>query len=232
VIDGVPERPAALLPAVLGGAGGAVGLGLYYHAAQRGRLGVIAPISASSVALPVLVGLLRGEAPTTIVQLGLVALLVGGLLVSRSSDPPDVVAAAAAGRRPIVLALVAAVFFGTFYLGLDASGEEGGALMAVAAARVAAVLVLGAALLGRGGLPRPGALPPVVLLVGALDVGANALFALGAAVGSLPVVAATGSLYPLASVVLGRTMLGERLGRGQAVGVAAAVVGVALTAAG
>ena len=50
--------------------------------------------------------------------------------------------------------------------------------------------------------------------------------------GELSVVAVVGSLYPVATVLLARAILGERLRTAQTVGVLAALVGVALVSAG
>jgi drug/metabolite transporter (DMT)-like permease len=70
-------------------------------------------------------------------------------------------------------------------------------------------------------------------VVGLLDNGANLAFASAAdAGGLLALTSVLGSLYPVATVVLARFVLHERLGRLQAVGVAAALAGVVLIAAG
>jgi drug/metabolite transporter (DMT)-like permease len=69
-----------------------------------------------------------------------------------------------------------------------------------------------------------------VAAVGLLDVSANALFAYAAGHGLLSLVAVLGSLYPVVTVLLAHTLLGERLTRTQQVGVAVALAGVALIA--
>ena len=63
------------------------------------------------------------------------------------------------------------------------------------------------------------------------DTGANLLFAYAATTGSLAVVGVLGSLYPVATVVLARWLLGERLSGGQNAGVVLALTGVGLLAA-
>ena len=68
--------------------------------------------------------------------------------------------------------------------------------------------------------------------VGALDNAANVMFAVAAGEGLLTLVSVLGSLYPVATVLLARWFLHERLARWQVVGVAAAFVGVAMIAAG
>jgi drug/metabolite transporter (DMT)-like permease len=68
--------------------------------------------------------------------------------------------------------------------------------------------------------------------VGALDNGANVMFALAAQQGLLTLVSVLGSLYPVATVLLARWFLQERLARWQVAGVVAAFIGVALIAAG
>jgi drug/metabolite transporter (DMT)-like permease len=67
---------------------------------------------------------------------------------------------------------------------------------------------------------------PSVAVVGVLDTTANALFAFAAAAGNLAAV--LGSMYPVATALLGRVLLGERLSLLQAVGVVFALVGVVL----
>jgi len=68
--------------------------------------------------------------------------------------------------------------------------------------------------------------------VGVLDNGANVMFAFAAREGLLTLVAVLGSLYPVATVLLARWFLHERMARWQLAGVAAAFTGLALIAAG
>jgi drug/metabolite transporter (DMT)-like permease len=63
------------------------------------------------------------------------------------------------------------------------------------------------------------------------DTGANLLFAYAVIGGNLAVVGVLGSLYPVATVVLARWLLGERLSGGQNAGVVLALTGVGLLAA-
>jgi len=72
---------------------------------------------------------------------------------------------------------------------------------------------------------------PSFTLVGLADTGANLLFAYAATTGNLAVVGVLGSLYPVATVILARWLLGERLSGGQNAGVALALTGVGLLAA-
>jgi drug/metabolite transporter (DMT)-like permease len=73
---------------------------------------------------------------------------------------------------------------------------------------------------------------PAVIGCGVLDVTANVLFAQASAHGPAATVAVLGSLYPLATVLLARAWLGERLSVTQGAGVLAAMAGVAAIAAG
>jgi drug/metabolite transporter (DMT)-like permease len=68
--------------------------------------------------------------------------------------------------------------------------------------------------------------------VGAGDAAANGAFAWSSSLGLLSVTSVLGSLYPVATLLLARTMLGERLTRLQGYGVALALVGILLLAAG
>src|SRR5207248_2609831 len=99
-------------------------------------------------------------------------------------------------------------------------------------APVLAALLLPAALLLRRSfdIPRTALVP--LAAVGILDLTANGFYAWGTTQGLLSVVAVLGSLYPLATVLLARAVLGERVRRLQEIGVASALAGVVLIAAG
>lgn len=72
----------------------------------------------------------------------------------------------------------------------------------------------------------------LVAAAGVLDVSANAAFLAGINTGLLSIVAVLSSLYPAVTVLMARTILGERLHRLQVVGLVAAAVGVAAMALG
>ena len=59
----------------------------------------------------------------------------------------------------------------------------------------------------------------IAILAGVLDTTANGLFQLASQRGLLSVVAVLGSLYPVATVVLARVVIKERMNRVQGVGV-------------
>ncbi len=65
-----------------------------------------------------------------------------------------------------------------------------------------------------------------MLAIGVLELVAVGLFALASTQGLVSVVAALGSLYPIATVVLARLLLGERMTAAQLAGVTVAMAGV------
>jgi drug/metabolite transporter (DMT)-like permease len=96
----------------------------------------------------------------------------------------------------------------------------------------ATVVLCGAALASRprGRLERRDVLP--LAAVAFLDLAATAVYAIATRHGPLSEVAVASALYPLATVLLARVVLGERVRRVQEVGIVAAIAGVALIAAG
>jgi drug/metabolite transporter (DMT)-like permease len=135
----------------------------------------------------------------------------------------------------LAMALASALGFGLFYVFVDAgtTGSRGEPLWVVAGARASSLVMLSTiALVGhRSALRWPGRRIGPVALVGIGDTGANLLFAYAATTGNLAVVGVLGSLYPVATVVLARWLLGERLSGGQNAGVVLALTGVGLLAA-
>jgi drug/metabolite transporter (DMT)-like permease len=228
-----PHAPALvdLWPAAAAGLAGAIALSAFYRALAIGTMSIVAPISATGAAVPVIVGVATGDRPAALQLAGIVAAVVGVVLASRELDEPHP-AGRVPGRTSILLALVAALGFGTFFVGMNAGADVSvpWALLANRIASVSAVLIVVAAL--RVPMPDTPRRAAPLALVGLLDAGANGHYALGTTHGLVSVVAVCGSLYPVATVVLARVVLGERVRRVQEVGIVAALAGVALIAAG
>ena len=70
------------------------------------------------------------------------------------------------------------------------------------------------------------------MVIGCFDIAANTLFAVASTMGLLPLVAVGGSMYPAFTIFLAHLVLGERLSIPQRIGVAMALAGVILIAAG
>jgi len=68
--------------AVAGSASGLVGIAALYRGMTVGSVSIVAPISATGAAVPVLFGLLRGERVTPIQSLGIVLALIGIVLAA------------------------------------------------------------------------------------------------------------------------------------------------------
>jgi drug/metabolite transporter (DMT)-like permease len=216
--------------AALAGSAGIVALGAFYRALAIGTMSVVAPISATAAAVPVLVGLAEGERPGGLQVAGMAAALAGVILASREpveeGCPP-------ANRAAIGLALVAAAGFGTFFVGIDRASATAEVPWVIVVQRCCSVsLLLIATLVVRPSLPRDGASLLVLAAVGLLDLGANGLYALATTHGLLSVVSVLGSLYPAVTVVLARFVLAERIARVQEVGVVLALAGVVAISAG
>ena len=230
-LTGADPLPADKLAiAFLAGAASLGGLAAFYAAMAMGTVSVVSPIAALGVVVPVAVGLVRGEEPGVIQVVGLVAATAGVVVLSYEEDrgPEN----RATARRSILLAIVAGLGFGFFFAGLDISSPDrpGWAVLTVRLGGVTAVAL--ALLVVRPSFEGVGRAMPVLLAIGVFDVLANGLFAVASTVGILPVVAVGGSMYPAFTVALAHGVLGERLRALQWSGVALALFGVALIAAG
>lgn len=234
---GALDDPTAYLPWAVGaGVAGIVGLTCFYAALAAGTMGVVSPIAALGVVVPVLVGLARGERPAGIQLVGIAVAVTGVVLASG----PEL--SGRAGLRPVLLAVVAALGFGLALLFI-AEGSRTSTLMTLVTMRLTsvslAVLALVVALrrvssgrLDRGRLRLDRRDLGLVAVVGVGDVAANLTFGLASTRDDVSVVAVLGSLYPVVTVLLARIVLRERLGPAQSFGVAAALGGVAMIAGG
>lgn len=231
VAEPLPESRYVVL-ALLAGATGALGLALFYRALAVGTMSIVAPISASGVIIPVIVGVATGDRPGTLQAAGLAVTVAGVLRASREASETDA-HARGQSRRAILLALGAAVALGAFFT-LSDGAADGSVLWLVLIGRAVAVVLLGAVLAAaRRRLSRPGRRDAgAIVLVGALDLLATGLYGVANTEGLLTIVAVVGSLYPVTTVLLARVVLRERLRPTQAAGVALAFTGVAAVAGG
>jgi len=230
---------AALWPIFIGGLAGAVAIATFYKALAIGTMSIVAPITASSAVVPMMVGLGRGERPSPLQVTGIVLAALGVLLAAsdRQAGEEEVVSTSGPGsasqrRRSIMLALVAALGIGLMLVGYDASAEHD-ALWAMFGGRCASACFFAAFFLAvRPSLRAPRAVIPLIIGVGLLDTGANGFFAFATTYGLLSLVAIIGSLYPVVTLILAYTLLHERIARHQQIGVVAALAGVALISGG
>jgi drug/metabolite transporter (DMT)-like permease len=223
-----PGARAAVL-ALLAGVSGVIALGCLYRALSIGTMSIVAPISATGVALPVVVGVATGDRLSTVVAAGLAVTVVGVVLATREDH--DDAERTRAGRLSIGLALVAAVGFGSYFVLSDAAADHS-VLWLLALSRIIPVPALGAFAWRRGMPSPPGRTALVLVAAGTLDCAATALYGVANTKGALSIVAVVGSLYPVMTLILARAVLGERIRPVQQAGVAAALAGVAMIAAG
>ena len=232
LLTGQPFATENLLWGMAAGLFGGFTLAIFYRAMALGMISIVAPVTACGASIPVLFSLAHGEIPSALALVGIGLAFLGIVLVSRPA--PDHSSQAADARRALALALLGAVGFGAYFVMLDQGAAAGPALpWVVFGTRLASVPLLLAFTLAIGRPPTwPGRAILPIASIGLLDTSANGLFAVASTLGNLGEVAVLGSLYPVATVLLARLVLRERLARPQAAGVSLALGGVALIGAG
>jgi drug/metabolite transporter (DMT)-like permease len=223
--EGFPQVGTVVL-AALAGMAGVVGLVNLYHGLAVGRMAVVAPVTGLLAAiLPVTAGILIDGFPAITVTVGITVALVAVVLVSRT--PAD--DGAQSGLR---FGLAAGLGFGLFNI-LISRVPEAQLFGSLAVAKMAAAVLVGLVIVGRRSVWRVGAPAlPAVLAIGVLDMAANALFVLAAHAGRLDVAAILSSLYPVVTVILAATLLRERIAQTHLIGIALAIIAIALIASG
>ena len=228
-----------------GAAGGvcvAVALTCFYRALAIGPMSTAAATTALVGALvPLAAGLLLGERPRPITLLGIAISIPAAVLVSvggtgnRASmrlTPRERWMVREHEAHTLMLAVVAGVGFGLFFVLLSRTSSESG-LFPLVGARMASIAVL-AVVLGAGAswtTPQRSSWSFIVL-AGVLDCAANACYLTALEHGQLTWVAAITSLYPATTVVLASVVLREKLAKMQALGLMLAGGSLALVAIG
>jgi drug/metabolite transporter (DMT)-like permease len=214
-----------LIPGILAGLAGYIGLACLYEGLSTGRMGVVAPISSMSAVVPLAYALATGDALSTLAFVGVFVALIGVFCASGpelSQGMPI---------KPLLLALGAAAGFG-LSLTFIAVGSETSALLTMVSMRGATFFVTISIALkfrttgkfGRQDLP-------LLIFIGAADFLANLLLGVATTKGLVSVAMVFGSLYPIATALLAFKFLNERLHKVQYIGIALAVSGVSLISA-
>ena len=226
-----PLPAGEALVAGVAGVGNAVGLIGFYRAAELGPLAIVAPIGATGAAVPVLFGIATGDELHAWQAVGIVLAMGGAVLAARQGPAEEALDRRYENpRASVIWAAGSAVAFGVFLTALPSASDDSQA-WALLDARLALVVLL-LAWAGQRLAEVPLGRPSFLLSVpGLLLVAGTALYATAAGLGQLSLVSVLGSLFPVVTVGLGVVVLGERLTRTQATGVAAALAGIVLIAA-
>jgi drug/metabolite transporter (DMT)-like permease len=233
-----PASLAGLAWGITAGLIGGVGVIIFYLGLAAGPMSVVAPVSGLvSTVLPVAVALAEGERPGTGVYAGAFLCLVAVVLTSCAGDDTPARSSRAASRRlpgavrALGYGIASGISFGLFFLLIRNAGQSG-ELWPVAAARIGelTVVLVTAAVLRRSLRPRGarGRLRVAAAAAGAIDVTANICYVAATRTGMFGLAVVLAALYPAATVLLARVVLGERLRWVQRAGLGLAAIGIIL----
>ncbi len=211
---------------VLAGLFGFVGLIAFYSGLATGRMGVVSPIAALSVLIPLTIAFITGEKPNSTQIVGMSIALVGAVCASG----PEVKGGVAI--KPIVLAVVAAIGFG-LAVTFIAKGSESSAIMTMTTMRFTTFIIalfLFAKYRTFGGFTRKDV--PLLIGIGAADFIANLLLGVATTKGLVSLAVVLGSLFPIVTALLAFKLLHERLHKVQYLGIIFAIIGVAVISSG
>jgi drug/metabolite transporter (DMT)-like permease len=215
---------------------GGLGLIIFYIGLAAGPMTVVAPVSGLvSTVLPVAVALAQGERPGAGVYAGALLCLVAIVLASSAGHTSAADGPGRPGRgRAIAYGIISGAAFGLFFLLIRNAGQSG-TFWPVAAGRIGelATVLIAAAVLGRGLLPRGTGGRPLLAAAsaGVIDVVANICYVAATRTGMFGLAVVLASLYPGVTVLLARVVLGERLRWVQRAGLVLAAIGILLVAA-
>jgi drug/metabolite transporter (DMT)-like permease len=225
----------------------------FFTAIGRGRISIVAPVSAAVTALlPAIVGIAEGNTLSTIARVGVLCALVSIPLVAyetgdraaaddsnpndrapaADSNPNDPASASSwSSGRQVLVSILCGVGFGFYFVCIGHTHRSSGLWPTVATLVVAIGLTIPIA--ARGGVMPSLATVSRLAVVGGLALGiADAALTTALQRGPLTVASVLGNLYPLVTIALGVAILKERLRWWHGLGIVLAVAGVAMIAAG
>ena len=215
--------------AILAGAGSATGSIFLYRGLARGRMGLVAPISAvGAAALPVLAGVALGDRPGWLSWVGMLVALPGIWLISREETSPG----PRAGRGALLDGALAGLGFGILFISLSRISHGAGMLPLAATQLIGALATIVAAIaLAQLGRPSRGVWG-WGSASGVLGAFGTLTFTLATGATDLGIAGVLASLYPAVTVLLAAAVLKERVGRTQRAGIGICLLAVGAMALG
>jgi len=224
VPDALDDEALGLL--VIAGSTNVAGLLLVVSALRIGKVGVVAPLVSTEGAIAAVLAVVAGEAVEPGAGATLAVIVAGIALASIGRDELDEGAVARKQTRAALLAMAAALAFGTSLYATGRVSDELPLVWALIPARVIGVLAVALPLLATRRLAVTRDALPFVVLAGIAEVVGFAFFALGARDG-IAISAVLASQFGVVAAIAAFFLFGERLTRAQRAGVAAIAVGVA-----
>jgi drug/metabolite transporter (DMT)-like permease len=210
------------------GLAGTIGIVSLYVALAIGRMSIVAPITAAlSGAGPALFDLARGSHIGPVTMTGLVLALVAVVVVSTTTGTVE-----EHGMPPLAvgLSVLAGASFACSLVSLSLTLPASGFAPLLIARGVGTLIMAVALLTRRHEMRLDRQAVRMAAGAGLLDSAANVTMISAIRIGPLAVASVVGGLYPVATMLLARMVLGERLKRHQAIGVALALAAVVLSA--
>jgi drug/metabolite transporter (DMT)-like permease len=210
---------------------------LFYKALVKGPLLIVAPITSSFAAVTIVLSLASGEHPTLLQMIGMAVTLAGIILAAAASrgvaheEKPSIGTSLLPWRSSgVALAIAAAVLFGISVWIMKFAALRLGSPLTVLVLRHTALLVMIGIFLFNGRSPQPRSWASLrwVAPVAGLDTLATWFINLGLQTGLASVVSVITSLYSVVTMVLGYTLLRERITRTQQIGIGVTLAGVVL----
>jgi drug/metabolite transporter (DMT)-like permease len=228
VIGDLQLTPTTIGWGIVAGISGSLGICALYQGLATGVMGVVAPIASTSVVLPVVIGVVTGESIGVVRGFG-IAMAIAGIVLAGGLSVREF---RSGGHRPLLFAGAAAILIGIFLVAM-ANGSQESALSTLLVMRVTDVgLLLPMVLvLGLTRVPGRSAIPSIAF-IGAADLAANALYGFAVHGSEMAITAVLVSLYPVVTLLMARRINQERLNREQMIGVALAMIGVAVVVLG
>jgi drug/metabolite transporter (DMT)-like permease len=203
----------------------------FFAAIGHGRISIVAPISAAVTALlPAVAGIAEGNALSTLARCGIFCALLAIPLVAYETEDGQANDNWSTSRQ-VLVSILCGVGFGFYFFCIGHTHRSSGLWPTVVSFLVGIAVV--APIAARSGvLPTAASLSRLAVAGGvALGIADSALTT-ALQRGPLTVASVLGNLYPLVTIALGVTLLGERMRIWHAAGIALAVAGVAMIAGG